>query len=69
MKATLGSLKERDPKGLYALADRGDITDLIGYSQTTPYEAPDNAALTLDTSNQNTLNESSLKLFDYVSNL
>jgi adenylylsulfate kinase len=69
LKATLGSLKERDPKGLYALADRGDITDLIGYSQTTPYEAPDNAALTLDTSNQNTLNESSLKLFDYVSNL
>ena len=69
LKATLDSLKERDPKGLYALADRGDMTDLIGYSQTTPYEVPDNAALTLETSNQNTLCESTLKLFDYVSNL
>ena len=69
LKATLDSLKERDPKGLYALADRGDMTDLIGYSQTTPYEVPDNAALTLDTNNQNTLCKSTLKLFDYVSNL
>jgi len=69
LKASLDSLKERDPKGLYALAGCGEMTDLIGYSQTTPYEAPDNAALTLDTSNQNTLCESTLKLFDYVSNL
>jgi adenylylsulfate kinase-like enzyme len=69
LKVTLSSLKERDPKGLYALADRGDITDLIDYSQTTPYEVPDNATLTLDTNNQNTLCESTLKLFDYVINL
>jgi len=69
LKATLDSLKERDSKGLYALADRGDITDLIGYSKTTPYEAPNNAALTLDTSDQDTLYESISTLFDYVCNL
>jgi len=45
------------------------LQSFIDYFKTTPYEAPDNAALTLDTSNQNTLCESTLKLFDYVSNL
>ena len=69
LKATLESLKERDPKGLYAMSDCGDMTGLIGYSQTTPYETPDNVALTLDTSYQNTLNECILKLYDYISNL
>ncbi|MEQ9189101.1 MAG: adenylyl-sulfate kinase [Alphaproteobacteria bacterium] len=39
--------EERDPKGLYARARRGEIADFTGIS--APYEAPDSAELVLDT--------------------
>jgi len=39
--------RQRDPKGLYAKADRGEIRELTGVS--APYEAPTDAELTLDT--------------------
>ncbi|MEO0559427.1 MAG: sulfate adenylyltransferase subunit CysN [Bacteroidota bacterium] len=39
--------RQRDPKGLYAKADRGEIRELTGVS--APYEAPAAAELTLDT--------------------
>lgn len=37
----------RDPKGLYAKARRGELDDFTGVS--APYEAPERAALVLDT--------------------
>lgn len=38
---------ERDPKGLYAKASRGEIANFTGVS--APYEAPENPELRLDT--------------------
>lgn len=38
---------ERDPKGLYAKANRGEIPNFTGIS--APYEAPEDPELTLDT--------------------
>lgn len=43
---------ERDPKGLYARARRGEITGLTGFD--APYEAPDNPEHTFDTSHHST---------------
>ncbi|MDQ1301564.1 MAG: bifunctional enzyme CysN/CysC, partial [Chloroflexota bacterium] len=40
----------RDPKGLYARAQRGEIPEFTGVS--APYEAPDAAEIVLDTKNQ-----------------
>jgi bifunctional enzyme CysN/CysC len=40
-------LRRRDPKGLYAKADRGEIADFTGV--TAPYEAPPEPELDLDT--------------------
>ena len=39
--------KERDPKGLYARAERGEINDIAGWHQ--PYEAPVNPELVIKT--------------------
>lgn len=38
--------KERDPKGLYQKAERGEIKQFTGID--SPYEAPENAELTID---------------------
>jgi adenylylsulfate kinase len=40
----------RDPKGLYARARRGEIADFTGIS--SPYEAPDDPELVIDTTNE-----------------
>ncbi|MCI0342002.1 MAG: adenylyl-sulfate kinase [Planctomycetales bacterium] len=40
-------LRRRDPKGLYARADRGEVRDVAGLHQ--PYEEPERAELVLDT--------------------
>ena len=45
--ARLETLRARDPKGLYARAERGEIPNLTGVG--APYEAPDAPELTLDT--------------------
>ena len=45
--ARLDTLRARDPKGLYARAERGEIPNLTGVG--APYEAPDAPELTLDT--------------------
>ncbi|MBP8954121.1 MAG: adenylyl-sulfate kinase [Armatimonadetes bacterium] len=39
--------KERDPKGLYARGERGEINDIAGWHQ--PYEEPENAEVVLPT--------------------
>jgi len=45
--AAPATLRARDPKGLYARADAGEIRDLTGVG--SPYEAPEAPELTLDT--------------------
>jgi len=47
LKIDIDTLKKRDPKGLYAAADRGEIKDLIGYSDENPYEEPVKPELTV----------------------
>ena len=59
------SKEERDLKGLYAKARKGEIKNFTGVDD--PYEIPDNPLLKLDTSNmsiEDSVNEvlSSLKL-------
>ena len=48
--ADIESLKKRDTKGLYRKADMGLINDMIGYSEKSLYEEPENADLKLNTS-------------------
>jgi len=66
LKTDISSLRARDPKGLYQSADDGLITDLIGYSKTTPYEQPDNAELILNTSDQNPIERSIVELIEFI---
>jgi adenylyl-sulfate kinase len=68
LTTTLDNLKKRDTKGLYALADSGVIKDLIGFSKETPYEVPDDAELTIDTTDQKTITESTTQLVNYIKN-
>ena len=68
LTTTLDNLKKRDTKGLYALADSGVIKDLIGFSKETPYEAPDDAELTIDTTDRDTIMGSTIQLVNYIEN-
>jgi bifunctional enzyme CysN/CysC len=43
----LGVAEERDPKGLYAKARRGELANFTGID--SPYEPPEHAELSLDT--------------------
>jgi adenylylsulfate kinase len=47
VKASVETCKKRDPKGLYAKAERGEITNLTGLQE--PYEEPTNPDIILDT--------------------
>jgi adenylylsulfate kinase-like enzyme len=47
VKATLDTCKQRDPKGLYKRAERGEIADIAGWHM--PYEAPEKPEVELDT--------------------
>lgn len=47
VKADLAICEQRDPKGLYAKARRGEIQSFTGVS--APYEAPETPDLTIDT--------------------
>jgi len=42
--------EERDPKGLYKKARRGEIKNFTGID--SPYEAPENAEIRIDTSDR-----------------
>jgi adenylyl-sulfate kinase len=66
VKADIDSLKARDTKGLYAAADRGEITDLIGYSKTNPYEIPSEVDFVIDTGGNSTIEESRRRLLEYI---
>ena len=58
-------LKRRDPKGLYNKAEKGEITDLIGYADSNPYEIPDDFDLKVDTSSC-IINESQEIFMNYI---
>ena len=45
--ADLDTLRQRDPKGLYAKADAGEVKHMTGI--TAPYEVPQNPEMTLNT--------------------
>lgn len=47
VRASLPTCESRDPKGLYAKARRGEITNMTGIQD--PYEEPENPDLVIDT--------------------
>ncbi|NCO35636.1 MAG: adenylyl-sulfate kinase [Armatimonadetes bacterium CG2_30_59_28] len=47
VNCSLEECKQRDPKGLYARGERGEVNDIEGWHQ--PYEEPLNAELVLET--------------------
>jgi adenylylsulfate kinase len=55
--------EKRDPKGLYQKARQGDIKDFTGID--SPYEAPENAEITLSFSGQSA-EDSAEQLFDLL---
>ena len=63
IKAPLKVCTERDVKGLYAKALKGEIKNFTGI--TSPYEEPEMPNLVIDTSNE-TVEESVKKLEKYI---
>jgi adenylylsulfate kinase-like enzyme len=63
---TVESLRARDPKGLYKKADNNEITDLVGYSKSNPYDVPENHDLMIDTSNNEDIDDSKAAFVEFV---
>ncbi len=63
VRCSLAKCEERDVKGMYAKARRGEIKGFTGIDD--PYEAPDNPDITLDTETD-TLEESSGQVMDFL---
>ncbi len=66
VKCPVEECQSRDPKGLYAKAERGEVNDIAGLHQ--PYEEPLNAELVLDTANS-TVEECSAKVMGKLEEL
>ena len=62
-KASLETCEERDVKGLYKRARAGEIKNYTGID--SPYEAPDNPELIIDTDKE-TLDESVSKIYSFL---
>ena len=62
-KASLETCESRDVKGLYKRARAGEIKNYTGID--SPYEAPDNPELIIDTENES-LEESVTKVIDFL---
>jgi bifunctional enzyme CysN/CysC len=63
VQADLATCEQRDPKGLYRRARRGEIADFTGI--TAPYEEPDAAELVVDTTRLS-VEEGVDAILDYV---
>ena len=63
IKADLAVCEQRDPKGLYAKARKGEITNFTGIGEE--FEEPTNADLVIDNSGQ-TIEQSVEQLVEYV---
>jgi adenylyl-sulfate kinase len=66
VQCTLEECQKRDPKGLYAKAERGEVNDIAGMHQ--PYEEPLKPELVLDTANS-TVEECSAKVLQKLEEL
>ena len=62
-KASLEICEQRDIKGLYSRAKKGEIPNFTGIS--SPYEAPKNAELVVDTGTR-TIDECAMEVLDYL---
>ncbi len=69
LKTDILSLKARDPKGLYAAADRGEINDLIGYSDVNRYDEPHSAELVVSTESSVSLQKSYIYILNYINKI
>ena len=58
--------EKRDPKGLYKMARRGELTEFTGID--SPYEPPESPEIKVDTS-KSSINESVQIIFNYIKNL
>lgn len=63
VKCPLDELKQRDPKGMYEKALKGEIKEFTGIS--APYEEPQNPEIILETEKE-TIEESSKKVINYL---
>ena len=63
INASLESCEERDVKGLYKKARKGEIKDFTGIS--APFEAPKNPDIEINT-NKLSIDESIQKVLDYI---
>ncbi len=63
IRADIQTCEERDPKGLYAQARKGEIAEFTGIS--APYEEPVEADLTIDTQDLSP-GDSIKMLVDYI---
>tara|TARA_B110000014_G_scaffold255906_1_gene238324 strand:- start:1432 stop:1977 length:546 start_codon:yes stop_codon:yes gene_type:complete len=66
--ASINSLKDRDTKSLYKMADEGTLKNLIGYSMNLNYEIPNNPNLILDTSRNINPNTNKSKVIEFLKN-
>ena len=66
VKASFETCMERDVKGLYAKAEKGDVPQFTG--RDSGFEEPNDSDLVIDTENQ-TVEESLESLFQFVSPL
>lgn len=63
VRASLDTVKRRDPKGLYCKVEAGELKGFIGVE--VPYESPENPEIVIDTEFQD-LYISSQILFDFL---
>ena len=63
VKCSLEKCEERDVKGMYAKARKGEIKEFTGIDD--PYEAPENADLVIDTEDE-PLSESAKKVKNFL---
>jgi adenylylsulfate kinase len=66
LQTNISSLKDRDPKGLYAAADQGKINDLIGYSKVNTYDEPHDPELIISTTSSVSPQASFNALMNYI---
>ena len=68
VKTAIGTLIERDTKGLYKKALAGELKNLIGVDPSSPYEEPLKPDIIVDTSCE-TVRESSEKLMKFINQI
>jgi len=66
LSSDIETLKIRDVKGLYAKADSGELSDLIGYSESNPYEKPDDADIIINTGYMSDFHDSVKRINGFV---